>query len=376
MLTALNESVFMYQTGTVESLLNLKYWSIGLVIVPLVLLTVVVVVLVRPTVQHEARSLACYVVFVSQSNVVIFFGTVQVLIVEENKLQVLRLFLDIPVHFLESRFVFAVSALDHIAASNTYSNTIYISFEQVPLVRVFRARIGRRIAATESSSDGAMGAGNSMGGSGGELQSTGMEEEEEALVIDNVCNIVDVFYQYLYSIRTIRNEGLIRFMIHHIRDTVQVLRQIKAENDPQGTVLQQVVLGSTGADHNAADGASSSSSKGSQRTKDKEQRHRLAKINSAGDNADFLRRNLTMLKISSYVLFGAHRLEYFLSLLLFFCCSSDCCCACCHALVFLCNQRFCTSSSPTKYFLAIKRLRCFPSRIKSTGPRIAPCRCV
>jgi hypothetical protein len=54
-------------------------------------------------------------------------------------------------------------------------------------VRVFRARIGRRIATTESSSDGAMGAGNSMGGSGGEMQSTGMEEEEEALVIESVC---------------------------------------------------------------------------------------------------------------------------------------------------------------------------------------------
>jgi hypothetical protein len=62
MLKALNESVFMYQTGTVESLLNLKYWSIGLVIVPLVLLTVVVVVLVRPTVPRESctNTLACY----------------------------------------------------------------------------------------------------------------------------------------------------------------------------------------------------------------------------------------------------------------------------------------------------------------------------
>jgi hypothetical protein len=62
MLTALNESVFMYQTGTVESLLNLKYWSIGLVIVPLVLLTVVVLVLVRPTVLHESctHTLAFY----------------------------------------------------------------------------------------------------------------------------------------------------------------------------------------------------------------------------------------------------------------------------------------------------------------------------
>ncbi len=100
-------------------------------------------------------------------------------------------------------------------------------------------------------------------------------------------------------------------MIYLVCDTVQVLRQIKADNDPQGMVLQQVVLGgTTSADHNAADGASSSSSKGSQRTKDKEQRHRLAKINSAGDKADYLRRNLTMLKISSYVLFGAHHLAY------------------------------------------------------------------
>jgi hypothetical protein len=49
-LSSLNESVFMYQEGTVESLYNLKYWSIGLVVVPLVLLTLVVAVLVRPTV--------------------------------------------------------------------------------------------------------------------------------------------------------------------------------------------------------------------------------------------------------------------------------------------------------------------------------------
>ncbi len=68
------------------------------------------------------------------------------------------------------------------------TNSIPISFKQVPLVRVFRARIGRRIATTESSSDGAMSAGNSMSGSGGgEMQSTGMEEEEEALVIESVC---------------------------------------------------------------------------------------------------------------------------------------------------------------------------------------------
>ena len=60
-------------------------------------------------------------------------------------------------------------------------------------MRVFRARIGRRIAVTESSSDGAMDAGNSMGSSGGEMQSTGMEEEEEALVIENVCCFVVAF---------------------------------------------------------------------------------------------------------------------------------------------------------------------------------------
>ncbi len=94
-------------------------------------------------------------------------------------------------------------------------------------------------------------------------------------------------------------------------DTVQVLRQIKLENDPQGMVLQQVVLGSTSADHSETDGASTSTSKGTHRSKDKEQRHRLAKINSAGNNADFMRRNLTMFKISSYVLFGAHHIEFF-----------------------------------------------------------------
>ena len=112
---------------------------------------------------------------------------IQVLIVEENKMQVLRLFLDIPVRFCIS--FFAVVSFHHSSLLQSYvcTNSIQISFEQVPLVRVFRARIGRRIATTESSSDGAMGAGNSMGGSGGEMQSTGMEEEEEALVIESVC---------------------------------------------------------------------------------------------------------------------------------------------------------------------------------------------
>lgn len=56
MLKALNLSTFMYQAGTVESLLNLKYWSISLVVVPLVLLALVVVVLVRPTVRHFLSS--------------------------------------------------------------------------------------------------------------------------------------------------------------------------------------------------------------------------------------------------------------------------------------------------------------------------------
>jgi hypothetical protein len=178
-------------------------------------------------------------------------------------------------------------------------------------------------------------------------------------------------------LRRIRNEGFIRCMIYLVCDTVQVLRQIKAENDPQGMVLQQVVVGGTTSAE--ADGASSSSSKGSQRIKDKEQRHRLAKINSSGDNADFLRRNLTMLKISSYVLFGAHISKIFV-FGLGICCLSDCCASTVilnsNRFVSLCEQRICTLSSPTKYFSAIKRRRCCPSRIKSTGPRTAPCRCV
>jgi hypothetical protein len=57
MLKALNLSTFMYQTGTVESLLNLKYWSISLVVVPLVLLALVVAILVRPTVRYVSLSM-------------------------------------------------------------------------------------------------------------------------------------------------------------------------------------------------------------------------------------------------------------------------------------------------------------------------------
>ena len=81
----------------------------------------------------------------------------------------------------------------------------------------------------------------------------------------------------------------------------QVLRQMKYDQDPQGGILQQVVLGDDsqeGAHEHIA------FSKSSQRNKEKEQRHRLGKIKSSGNNADFMRRNLTMLKISSYVLFG------------------------------------------------------------------------
>ena len=65
--------------------------------------------------------------------------------------------------------------------------------EQVPLVRVFRARIGRRIAISDNAGDGAMGGGNSAGGSGEELQYTGMEEEEETAVIESVRKIESEF---------------------------------------------------------------------------------------------------------------------------------------------------------------------------------------
>jgi hypothetical protein len=83
---------------------------------------------------------------------------------------------------------------------------------------------------------------------------------------------------------------------------------MKSDQDPQGGILQQVVLGDDsqeGAYENTV------SSKSSQRNKEKEQRHRLGKINSTGNNADFMRRNLTMLKISSYVLFGTPLLTCF-----------------------------------------------------------------
>ncbi len=77
---------------------------------------------------------------------------------------------------------------------------------------------------------------------------------------------------------------------------------MKYDQDPQGGILQQVVLGD-GSQQGASE-QHTASSKGSQRTKDKEQRQRLGKIHSSGNNADFLRRNLTMMKISSYVVFG------------------------------------------------------------------------
>ncbi len=144
---------------------------------------------------------------------------------------------------------------------------------------------------------------------------------------------------------------------------------MKYDQDPQGGILQQVVLGDDiqeGAYENTA------SSKSSQRNKDKEQRHRLGKINSTGNNADFMRRNLTMLKISSYVLFGTPLLKCFSqparrpiecqtdSILLSLSATS---------------QLSFTLSSPTKFSLALKRPRSSPSRIKSTGRRTALYRC-
>jgi hypothetical protein len=89
---------------------------------------------------------------------------------------------------------------------------------------------------------------------------------------------------------------------------------MKYDQDPQGGILQQVVLGD--GNQEGASEQHTASSKGSQRTKDKEQRHRLGKIHSSGNNADFLRRNLTMLKISSYVVFGTvyHSFAVFLTI--------------------------------------------------------------
>ncbi len=116
-------------------------------------------------------------------------------------MQVLRLFLDIPVRVrscigrLSKGFYLIVSGfcrLIVICTSMLHSPRVLVSrfrvtiAKQVPLVRVFRARIGRRIAMADNTSDGAMGGGNSAEGSSEELQLTGMEEDEEAAVIESV----------------------------------------------------------------------------------------------------------------------------------------------------------------------------------------------
>lgn len=118
-------------------------------------------------------------------------------------MQVLRLFLDIPV-----RFISYILDLEHGFSVLITSNFLSIHCDsvsrhficheywflvtitkQVPLVRVFRARIGRRIAMADSTSDGAMGGGNMAAGSNEELHVTGMEEEEEAAVIESVISL-------------------------------------------------------------------------------------------------------------------------------------------------------------------------------------------
>ena len=112
MLSALNRSTFLYQSETLSDLNALTGTAAALAITPVVFLLLVILFLVRPIVEK----------------------------VEENKLAVLRLFLDVP----------------------------------IPLVRVFRARINRRVAVHENAEDGAF------------TDPEFVEEEDEATVIANV----------------------------------------------------------------------------------------------------------------------------------------------------------------------------------------------
>jgi hypothetical protein len=112
LLAALNRSTFLYQYETLRGLNQLTAIAASLAILPVALLLLVIVFLVRPIVEK----------------------------IEQNKYEVLELFLDIP----------------------------------TPLVRVFRAHVYRRVAMHENSEDGAF------------TDPNVVEEEDEAGVISKV----------------------------------------------------------------------------------------------------------------------------------------------------------------------------------------------
>lgn len=198
LLNALNKSTFLYQADTAEAITSLRNWSIALMITPLASLLFVVIALVRPTVRT----------------------------IEDNKLAVLRLFLDIPVQ----------------------------------LVFVFRSRIARRLAAIENSEDGAFGKnGAKIANGDDEVQ---VQEEDEADIID------------------------------------KVLQQIRLDNQPAAPFSQQVAVSTGQEGSTERDMKVSKSSK----DRDSERRHRQAKADESDSVNHFFRRNLTMIKISAYIL--------------------------------------------------------------------------
>jgi hypothetical protein len=198
-LNALNQSAFLYQVGSANSISTLGIWSISLMIAPLGCLVLVVFLLVRPTVRT----------------------------IEDNKLAVLRLFLDIPLQ----------------------------------LIQVFRSRISRRLAAIENSEDGAFGKKNSVS----DVDGSQVQEEDEAAVIENA------------------------------------LRQIRADHEPAAPFAQQVTA--TGGD-DASHHAPTTKSGRTMRDREAERRARQAKADESEDGEHFFRRNITLIKISSYIFFA------------------------------------------------------------------------
>jgi hypothetical protein len=196
-LTALNESTFLYQVNTAKSIDSLQSWSLALMIAPLGCLLFVVIAVVRPTVQT----------------------------IESNKMAVLRLFLDIPMQ----------------------------------LVQIFRARIARRLVVIENSEDGAFGK-KSNKLSEDESDEIQFQEEDEAAVIE------------------------------------QVLGQINVENEPAAPFAQQVAVSSGAQTHPS----------GVKVVKDREaeRRARQAKADANINAKMFFRRNMTLIKISSYIVFA------------------------------------------------------------------------
>ena len=110
LLTALNRSTFLYEYETLREFEHLTTTTAALAITPVVFLLLVIILLVRPIVVK----------------------------IDQNKYEVLELFLDIP----------------------------------LPLLRVFRARIYRRVAMHENAEDGAF--------------TDVVEDEDEAVVVSNV----------------------------------------------------------------------------------------------------------------------------------------------------------------------------------------------